>query len=63
MRSQLLRISSQALNLLTLGRRGEMFCARAHRREWKVAKLIDRMFGANHCAAMHARQQKHGRRK
>ena len=48
---------SQLLNTLTGGRRGEMFCARAHRRGWWVAKLI----GSRHCKAMWLWEVRHNR--
>ncbi len=46
---------SQLLNILTFGKRGEMLCARAHRRRWWVRKLI----GQRHCKAVYVWQQRH----
>ena len=48
---------SHLLNILTGGRRGEMFCARCHRNGWLIAKLI----GARHCKAMWIWQERHNR--
>ena len=49
---------SQLLNILTGGRRGEMFCARCHRNGWWIAKLI----GSRHCKAMYLYETRHNER-
>ena len=53
---------SQLLNIMTGGRRGEMFCARCHRNGWWLAKLIDAMVGDNHCAACYRWDRRHNGR-
>ncbi len=49
---------SHLLNVLTGGKRDQMFCARAHRNGWWITKLI----GERHCKAMWIWETRHGRR-
>ncbi len=59
MRDWLMVTGSHLLNVLTGGQRDEMFCARAHRKGWKITKLI----GVRHCKAMHLYETRHRRPK
>ena len=60
MRDLALTFLSKLVNVLT-GGDWSLFCARAYRRGWRITRLIDRQFGANHCAAMHVWQERHRR--
>ncbi len=59
-----LTVLSYLVNVLTGGSPREMFCARAHRRGWRIAGWIDAVLGKpNHCHAMYIWQERHRRRK
>ncbi len=59
-----LTVLSYMVNVLTFGSPREMFCARAHRKGWRIAKWIDVVLGKpNHCAAMYVWQMRHRRPK
>ena len=59
MRDWLMVSGSHLLNVMTGGQRGEMFCARAHRKRWWIAKLI----GSRHCKAMWLYETRHNERR
>ncbi len=49
-----LTVLSYLVNVLTFGSPREMFCARAYRKGWRIAKWIDVVMDKpNHCEAMY----------